>query len=148
MKQLPVNSTMFQIGNCPFAAPVFLWQPELFFGFLLLPGCKNRRLKRRLPKNHGHRLGKRNLPNLNQIVQRALAADAAREPVPLSVGDFEAVMLSGAVSIPAELHQLLRLIVLKPGEQIHLFGLCHLLLRMYATISTCLSEEIADRFLN
>lgn len=48
--------------------------------------------------------------DLNEIVQHRIAADPTGKPAPLAVGDFQAVVLTGAVGAAAEMHQLLWLI--------------------------------------
>ena len=63
--------------------------------------------------------------DLNEIVQRRIAADPTGKPAPLAVGDFQAVVLTGAVGAAAEMHQLLRLISPQIGQQIHLTSLRH-----------------------
>ena len=63
--------------------------------------------------------------DLNEIVQRRIAADPTGKPAPLAVGDFQAVVLTGAVGAAAEMHQLLRLISPQLGQQIHLTSLRH-----------------------
>ena len=48
--------------------------------------------------------------DLNEIVQHRIAADSTGKPAPFAIGDFQAVVLTGAVSAAPETHQLLRLI--------------------------------------
>lgn len=67
--------------------------------------------------------------DLNEIVQRRIAADPTGKPAPLAVGDFQAVVLTGAVGAAAEMHQLLRLISPQIGQQIYLTGSRHHLWR-------------------
>lgn len=61
--------------------------------------------------------------DLNEIVQRRIAADPTGKPAPLAIGDFQTVMLTGAVGVAPETHQLLRLISPQIGQQIHLTDL-------------------------
>ena len=63
----------------------------------------------------------RGAPHLNEIIQRGSPANAPGKPIPLAVGDFQAVMLAGAVGAAAEMYQLLRLVAAKIGVQVHLF---------------------------
>ena len=67
--------------------------------------------------------------DLNEIVQHRIAADPTGKPAPFAIGDFQAVVLTGAVGAAPEMHQLLRLIIPQIGQQIHLTGLCHHLRR-------------------
>lgn len=67
--------------------------------------------------------------DLNEIVQRRIAADPTGKPAPFSVGNLQAVMLSGAVGVTAEMNKLLRLIIFKIGQQVHFTGFLHHLRR-------------------
>ena len=67
--------------------------------------------------------------DLNEIVQHRIAADPTGKPAPFAIGDFQAVVLTGAVGAAAEMHQLLRLISPQIGQQIHLTGSRHHLWR-------------------
>ena len=42
--------------------------------------------------------------DLNEIVQRRIAADPTGTPAPFAVGDFQTVMLTGAVGAAPEMH--------------------------------------------
>lgn len=63
--------------------------------------------------------------DLNEIVQHRIAADPTRKPAPFAVGDFQTIVLTGAVSAAPETHQLLRLISPQIGQQVHLTSLRH-----------------------
>ena len=67
--------------------------------------------------------------DLNEIVQHRIAADPTRKPAPFAVGDFQTIVLTGAVSAAPETHQLLRLISPQIGQQVHLTSLRHHLRR-------------------
>ena len=60
--------------------------------------------------------------DLNEIVQHRIAADPTGKPAPFAIGDFQAVVLTGAVGAAAEMHQLLRLVSPQIGQQVHLTG--------------------------
>ena len=60
--------------------------------------------------------------DLNEIVQRRIAADPTGKPAPLAVGDFQAVMGAGGVGAAADMHQLLRLKSPQVGQKVHLSG--------------------------
>ena len=62
-----------------------------------------------------HGLRERDALDLYEIVQGRAPSDATGKPVPFSVGDFEAVMLTGTVGASPEMHQLLWLIGLEVG---------------------------------
>ena len=47
--------------------------------------------------------------------------------MPLAVADLETVVFPGAVGITAKTDQVVRLVQLKVGEQVYLFGFCDLL---------------------
>ena len=68
------------------------------------------------------RRGKRKALDLNEIVQGRFPADFAGKPVPFSVADLQAVMLTGAVGAASEMHQFLRFISSQIGQQVHLTG--------------------------
>ena len=61
--------------------------------------------------------------DLNEIVQRRIAADPTGKPAPFAVGDFQTVMLTGAVGAAPKMHYLLRFISPKIDQQIHLTDL-------------------------
>ena len=63
--------------------------------------------------------------DLNEIVQHRIAADPTGKPAPFAVGDFFSVMLTGAVGVAPETHQLLRLVSPQIGQQVHLTSLRH-----------------------
>ena len=67
--------------------------------------------------------------DLNEIVQHRIAADPTGKPAPLAVGDFQAVMAFGGISIAAHADQFLRFTAPQIGQQIHLTGLRHYLRR-------------------
>ena len=56
----------------------------------------------------------------DEIVQRRIAADSTGKPAPFAVGDFQTVVLTGAVGAAPEMHQLLRFISPQIGQQVHL----------------------------
>ena len=58
--------------------------------------------------------------DLNEIVQHRIAADPTGKPAPFAIGDFQAVVLTGAVGAAPEMHQLLRFASPQIGQQIHL----------------------------
>ena len=58
--------------------------------------------------------------NETTVVQRIVPTKSTGEPVPFSVGDFERIMLTGAVVVAADMHQLVWLKGLQIGQQIHL----------------------------
>ena len=55
------------------------------------------------PVSYTHLLSKRKALDLNEIVQGRFPADFAGEPVPFSVADLQAVMLTGAVGASAHM---------------------------------------------
>ena len=61
--------------------------------------------------------------DLNEIVQHRIAADPTGKPAPFAIGDFQAVVLTGAVGAAPKMHHLLRLISPKIDQQIHLTDL-------------------------
>ena len=63
--------------------------------------------------------------DLNEIVQHRIAADPTGKPAPFAIGDFQAVVLAGAVGAAPKMHHLLRLISPKIDQQIHLTDLRH-----------------------
>lgn len=67
--------------------------------------------------------------DLNEIVQHRIAADPTGKPAPFAVGDFQAVVLAGAVGVAPKMHHLMRFISPQIGQQIHLTGLRHYLRR-------------------
>ena len=86
---------------------------------------KGRRCRRKISHDGFDRLRKGHLFDLNEIVQRRIAADPTGKPAPFAVGDLQAVVLTGAVGAAPEMHQLLRLISPQIGQQIHLTGSRH-----------------------
>ena len=70
-----------------------------------------------------HRLGKGKALDFDKIVQGCLAADAAGKPIPFAVADFQAVMLTGAVGVAADVYQLMGVVPLEVGQQVKLLGL-------------------------
>ena len=67
--------------------------------------------------------------DLNEIVQHRIAADPTGKPAPFAVGDFQAVMLTGAIGAAPEMHQLLRLVSPQISQQVHLTSSRHHLRR-------------------
>ena len=73
-----------------------------------------------LPGDPLHGFHEGDLPHLNEIVQRIVAAEATGEPVPFSVGDFQGIMLAGAVVVAADVYQLVGFTGFQIGQQVHL----------------------------
>ena len=83
------------------------------------------RLNCYLSHDHLNRFNERYFPDFDQIVQSCPTANATGKPAPFAIGDFEAVMGSGAISASTKMHQFTWLIVFQIGQQVHLFGLCN-----------------------
>ena len=82
-----------------------------------------------MPRKGLHRLGKRKALDFYQIVQSRLADDPAGEPIPFTVADFQAVMLTGAVGVTADVYQFIWVTVSQIGQQVDLLGLRNLFRR-------------------
>ena len=87
-----------------------------------------------LPRKGLHRLGKRKALDFNQIVQGRLAADSTGKPIPFAVADFQAVMLTGAIGVPADVYQLMGVVSLEVGQQVKLLVLGDLFRRDIAQL--------------
>ena len=110
------------------SAPAGLGEDQLPGSLLLQPGLDRRRRVREVrPRQGFHRLSKRKALDLNEIVQGRFPADFAGEPVPFSVADLQAVMLTGAVGASAHMDELVRVIPLEIGQQVPFLSLGDLL---------------------
>ena len=69
---------------------------------------------------HGLREG--HLLDLHQIIQRIPSADASGEPMPFPIGDFQTVMLPGAIGAAGDMDQLAGLIGLQIAQKVNLPG--------------------------
>ena len=58
--------------------------------------------------------------HFNEIIQGVVSAEASGKPIPLSVGDFQRIMLPGTVVAITDLHQLPRLTGFQITQQVHL----------------------------
>ena len=79
-----------------------------------------------------HRLGKGKALDFDKIVQGRLAADPTGKPIPFAVADFQAVMLTGAVGVPADVYQRMGVEPLEVGQQVKLLCLGDLFRRNIA----------------
>ena len=70
-----------------------------------------------------HRLGKGKALDFDKIVQGRLAADPTGKPIPFPVADFQAVMLTGAVGVAADVYQFMGVEPLEVGQQVKLLCL-------------------------
>ena len=123
-----VNAPPMKIADNMGGAPAGLGKDQ-FPGFLLLwPGLRRRRRGREVRSRQGlHCLGKGKALDFNEIVQGCFPADFAGEPVPFSVADLQAVMLTGAVGASAHMDELVRVIPLEIGQQVPFLSLSDLL---------------------
>lgn len=95
-EQIRVDTPALQIGKHPGGEPAGLREAKGLWGLWRRP----LRGRRRTAATQGlHRVYKVHPPYLNEIVQRGPAPDAPAIPAPLPVGDFKAVMGSGAVFV-------------------------------------------------
>lgn len=120
---LRVNTPALQVGFGPGCVRIRFGQQQ-GSGLLL---THDRRQSSRLTGQLLHRLGKGNILDFHQIVQRRVSADTPGEPVPLAVGDLQTVMGSGAVGVATHMNQLIRLIGAQIGQKIHLTGFFYLI---------------------
>ena len=63
---------------------------------------KGRRYRRQIPHDGFDRLQKGHFFDLDEIVQRRIAADSTGKPAPFAVGDLQAVVLTSAIDFAAE----------------------------------------------
>ena len=111
-----VDAPPMKIADNMGSAPAGLGEDQLPGSLLLQPGLDRRRRVREVrPRQGFHRLSKRKALDLNEIVQGRFPADFAGEPVPFSVADLQAVMLTGAVGASAHMDELVRVIPLEIG---------------------------------
>ena len=97
-EQIRVDAPALQIGKHPGGEPAGLRELKGLRGLWRWP----LRGRRRTAATQGlHRVYKVHPPHLNEIVQRGPAPDAPAIPAPLPMGDFKAVMGSGAVFVGA-----------------------------------------------
>ena len=97
-EQIRVDTPALQIGKRPGGEPAGLRELKGLRGLWRWP----LRGRRRTAATQGlHRVYKVHPPHLNEIVQRGPAPDAPAVPAPLPMGDFKAVMGSGAVFVGA-----------------------------------------------
>ena len=113
--QLIIDPSAVQIFYGMGGAAVGLRQKQHFFFRRFRSRGKGGRCRRQIPHNGFDCLRKGHLFDLNEIVQRRIAADPTGKPAPFAVGDLQAVVLTGAVGAAPEMHQLLRLISLQIG---------------------------------
>ena len=116
INQFIVDSSAVQILDGMGGAAADLRQKQCLCLLRLLAGTRNGRLPSRPSHDPLHRLGKGNLFHFDQIIQCRPAANPTGKPAPLPVGNFQAVVLTGAVGAAAKMHQLLRLIGLEIGQ--------------------------------
>ncbi|MCI8528912.1 MAG: hypothetical protein HFH82_07150 [Lachnospiraceae bacterium] len=95
---------------------------------------RNGRQYCRPPNKRFHRLSKGKALDFDKIVQSRLSADPTGEPIPFAVADFQAVMLTGAVGIAADVYQLMGVEPLEVGQQVKLLGLGDLFRRDIANL--------------
>ena len=60
--------------------------------------------------------------DLNEIVQHRIAADPTGKPAPFAIGDFQAVVLTGAIGAAGDMDQLAGLIGLQIAQKVNLPG--------------------------
>lgn len=96
-EQIRVDAPALQIGKHPGGEPAGLRELKWFRGLWRWP----LRGRRTAATQGLHRVYKVHPPHFNEIVQRSPATDAPAIPAPLPMGDFKAVMGSGAVFVGA-----------------------------------------------
>ena len=123
--QLIIDPSAVQVFDGMGGTAVGLRQKQHLFFRRFRRRDKGGRRRWQISHNGFDCLRKWHLFDLDEIVQRRVAADSTGKPAPFSVGDFQAVVLTGAVSAAPEMHQLLRFISPQIGQQIHLTSLRH-----------------------
>ena len=139
---------MLQIGNdggrtkCGFRQGKWLWGPVCPFQFRL--SGRNRPFSAEC----FHRPDKRCSFDVNQVIKRGAPSDSSAVPMPLAVGDFEAVVGAGAVFMRPAFNQLIWFICAQVGEKVPLLCPRDLFFR-YPGMGLHLPKEILSiRFLS